>query len=355
MHDGFRPETLAIHADADVEPSPDVAPPIHLSTTFTADNPQGLVYSREAQPTRERLEAVLSALEGGEAVVFASGQAATTAALLALAPHRVAIATGGYHGTHAAIAALSRMGMEQVPLDGPLGPGDLIWVETPRNPTAEIEDIAAHARRAHQVGAKLVVDSTFATPALQRPLALGADVVMHSATKLLSGHSDALCGVLVASEPSLGEALRRARTVSGAVPGALETWLVLRGVRTLGVRIRRQTETATRLAEWLATRVPRTWHPSLPSFPRRELAARQMAGPGSILSFELASEAAARAFPRHLRLIREATSLGGVESLIDYRRRHDPEAPAGLLRLSVGLEEFEDLANDLAAALAAGG
>jgi cystathionine gamma-synthase len=351
MHEGFRPETLAIHADAEVEPGPDVAPPIHLSTTFTADNAQELVYAREAQPTRQRLEAVLSALEGGEAVVYASGQAATTAALLALAPRRVAVARGGYHGTHAAIAALARMGVQQVPLDAPVGAGDLVWVETPKNPTAELEDVAAHARRAHDAGARLAVDSTFATPILQRPLSLGADLVMHSATKLLSGHSDALCGVLVAADPALAAALRSARTVSGAVPGALETWLVLRGVRTLGVRIRRQTETATRLAAWLVGRVARVWHPSLPGFPRRELGERQMAGPGPILAFELASEAAARAFPRRLRLIREATSLGGVESLVDYRRRHDPEAAPGLLRLSVGLEEFEDLAADLEGAL----
>jgi cystathionine gamma-synthase len=264
----------------------------------------------------------------------------------------VAIARGGYHGTHAAVAALARMGVEEAPLDAPLGPGDLVWLETPFNPTATLEDIAAHARRAHEAGARLAVDSTFATPILQRPLALGADLVMHSATKLLSGHSDALCGVLVAADPALAAELRKARTIAGTVPGALETWLVLRGLRTLGVRIRRQTETATRLAAWLAPRVPRVWHPSLPGFPRRELAERQMRGPGPILSFELASEEAARAFPRRLRLIREATSLGGVESLVDHRRRHDPEAPPGLLRLSVGLEEYEDLAGDLERALA---
>ncbi|MGC3999242.1 MAG: PLP-dependent transferase [Anaeromyxobacter sp.] len=135
------------------------------------------------------------------------------------------------------------------------------------------------------------------------------------------------------------------------MPGALETWLVLRGVRTLGVRVRRQTETATRLAQWLEPRVQRVWHPSLPSHPGHALAQRQMSGPGPILSFEVASEDAARALPRRLQLVREATSLGGVESLIDWRRRHDPEAPPGLLRVSVGLEDFEDLAADLEQAL----
>lgn len=354
MRDDLRPETLAVHADGGAEPGPDVAPPIHVSTTFTADNPEGLVYARNAQPTRSRLEAVLGALEGGDAVVYASGQAATTAALLYLAPHRVALGRGGYHGTRQAVQAMRRFGVEEVPLDAGLGRGDVVWLETPRNPTAEVEDIAAHARRAHAAGAFLLVDSTLATPILQRPLALGADLVMHSATKFLSGHSDALAGALVARDGGLAAGLRAARTVSGATPGALETWLVLRGIRTLGVRVRRETETATRLASWLSARVPRVWHPSLPGHPGHALAATQMSGPGPILSFELASEEAARALPGRLRLIREATSLGGVESLVDWRRRHDSEAPPGLLRLSVGLEDPEDLIADLEQALGGG-
>jgi cystathionine gamma-synthase len=343
----LRPDTLAIHADLGLEPAPDVAPPIHVATTYAADNPEGLVYSREAQPTRLRLEAVLGALEGGIAVAYASGQAATMAALMHLAARRVAIGEGGYHGTRLAVESLRPFGVEAIPLEAPLGRGDLVWLETPRNPTAEVHDIQAHAERAHQAGASLVVDSTFATPILQRPLGLGADLVMHSATKFLSGHSDALLGVLVARDTASGEALRRARTVAGAVPGALETWLALRGLRTLPLRIRRGSETATRLAAWLAGRVPRVWHPSLPDHPGHELARRQMAGPGAILSFELSGEEAARALPRRLRLIREATSLGGVESLVDWRRRHDSHAPPGLLRVSVGLEEPEDLIADL--------
>jgi cystathionine gamma-synthase len=355
MRDDLRPETLAVHADGGVEPSADVAPPIHVTTTFEADNGEGLVYARNAQPTRSRLEAVLGALEGGEAVVYASGQAATTAALIHLAPHRVALGHGGYHGTRQAVQAMRRFGIEEVPLDAAMGRGDLVWLETPRNPTVEVEDIAAHARRAHAAGAFLLVDSTFATPILQRPLALGADLVMHSATKFISGHSDALAGVLVARDPGLAAGLLAARTVSGATPGALETWLVLRGVRTLGVRIRRETETAVRLAGWLSGRVPRVWHPSLPDHPGHALAAAQMSGPGPVLAFELPSEEAARALPGRLRLIREATSLGGVESLVDWRRRHDPAAPPGLLRLSVGLEDPEDLVADLAQALGAAG
>jgi cystathionine gamma-synthase len=352
MDEKHRPDTLAIHADAGLERDPDVAPPIHVSTTFAADNADGLVYARSEQPTRRRLEAVLGALEGGSAVAYASGQAAATAALAHLAPRRVAIEHGGYHGTHAAIEAFRRWGVEAVPLDAPLGKGDAVWLETPKNPTCEIQDIAAHAARAHGAGARVVVDGTFATPVLQQPLALGADLVMHSMTKFLSGHSDALGGVLVAGDASTADALRRERATSGAVPGALETWLVLRGVRTLGVRVRRQGETAARLAAFLEPRVARVWHPSLPSHPGHAVAARQMSGFGSILSIELGSEEAARALPRHLSVFRDATSLGGVESLLEWRKKHDPEAAPALLRVSVGLEDFEDLARDLEAGLA---
>ena len=348
------PETLALHADAGLEATADVAPPIHVSTTFDADNGEALVYARNDQPTRRRLEAVLGALDGGAAVVYASGQAAATAALLHFLPRRVAIARGGYHGTHAAVDALARLGVEKVPLDAPLSAGDLVWLETPRNPTCECFDVAAHAARARAARAWLVVDGTFATPVLQQPLALGADLVMHSTTKFLSGHSDALGGVLVARDPALAQALRQARTVSGAVPGALETWLTLRGIRTLALRVRAQSEAATRIAGWLAPRVARVWHPSRPDHPSHALAARQMRGPGPVLSIELADEAAARALPGRLRLFRDATSLGGVESLVEWRRKHDPEAPPALLRLSVGLEDPADLVADLEQALGAG-
>jgi cystathionine gamma-synthase len=182
---------------------------------------------------------------------------------------------------------------------------------------------------------------------LQRPLALGADLVYHSVTKLLAGHSDALAGVLVARDEAVAARLREERTIAGAVPGALETWLALRGLRTLGLRVRRQTETATALAAWLEPRVARVWHPSLRSHPGHALAARQMTGPGPILSIELSTEEAARALPGQLRLFQDATSLGGVESLVEWRRKHDPEAAPTLLRLSVGLEDPGDLIADL--------
>jgi cystathionine gamma-synthase len=355
MDDLLRPDTLALHADAAVEPTADIAPPIHVSTTFAADNDAALVYARNDQPTRRRLEAVLGALDGGHAVTFASGQAAATAALLHLRPRRVAIATGGYHGTHAAIDALAPFGVEKVALEADLGAGDVVWLETPKNPTCELQDIAAHVARARPAGARVVVDGTFATPVLQAPLALGADLVYHSMTKFLAGHSDALGGVLVARDPALADGLRATRTVTGGVPGALETWLVLRGVRTLGLRVRQQTATATRLAAFLEPRVARVWHPSLPSHPGHALAKRQMRGPGPILSIELGTEAAAKALPGALHLFRDATSLGGVESLVEWRRKQDPHAPPALLRLAVGIEDPEDLERDLARGLAAVG
>lgn len=347
MNQKLRPETAAIHADDRVEAAPDVAPPLHVSSTFEADNAEGLVYARFEQPTRRRLEAVLGALEGGAAVVYASGLTAVHAAVLHFRPRRVAMAPGGYFGSRAVIETFGPFGTAEVPLDAPLEPGDLVWLETPKNPTCELEDIAAHAARAHAAGAHVVVDSTFATPMLQQPLALGADVVMHSTTKFISGHSDALGGALVARSADVAAELRRARSVMGSVQGALETWLTLRGVRTLGLRVRRQAETAAHLAAWLEERVARVWHPSLRSHPSHEVALRQMRGFPPVLSFELASETAARALPKQLALFREATSLGGVESLIEWRRRHDAHAPATLLRVSVGLEDPGDLMADL--------
>lgn len=345
-------DTLAIHADADLEDGSDVAPPIHVSTTFAAsEEPGAPIYAREGTITRERLEAVLGALEGGHAITYASGQAASFAALLLLKPQRVAFVRGGYHGTRALLRAMKQVGVEMVDLDAPLREGDVLWVETPENPTCVVHDVAAHAARAHAAGATLVVDSTFATPMLQQPLALGADLVMHSMTKFLSGHSDALGGALVTKDMAVARELRAMRTTFGAVPGALEAWLVLRGLRTLGLRVRRQSETATTLAAWLAGKVPRVWHPSLPEHPGHEVAKRQMRGFGAMLAIELDREEDARTFPARLRLFRNATSLGGVESLAEWRRKHDASAPPGLVRISVGVEEPADLIADLAQAL----
>jgi cystathionine gamma-synthase len=348
----LRAATLAIHADHGVESTPDVAPPIHVATTYEAGNAEGLIYGRYGHATHARLEAVLGALEGGEAVAFATGQAATTAALSVLKPRRVVMGEGGYFGTHAAI---TRLGLTEAPLDATLGAGDLVWLETPKNPTGECADIAAYVHRAHAAGARLVVDSTLASPALQRPLALGADVVMHSTTKLVAGHSDALGGVLVARDAALAQALRSDRSVAGAVPGALEAWLTLRGVRTLALRVLHQSASATRLAAHLDGHVARVWHPSLPSHPSFEIARRQMRAPGSILALELDSEAQAVALPSKLSLFTDATSLGSVESLIEWRRKHDAHSPPTLLRVSVGVEDADDLVADLEQGLRAVG
>jgi len=345
------PATLALHADDGLEPFPDVSPPLRPATTFAADNPEGLVYARNDTATRRRLEAVLGALEGGHAVTYASGLAAVYAALRHLRPRRVAI-DRGYHGTHDVLARLAQDGLEVIGLEAAPRTGDLVWLETPKNPTCELEDIAAHARRAHAAGAQVAVDSTFATPVLQNPLALGADLVMHATTKFIAGHSDVLGGALVTASPEQAEALRAERKVLGAVPGALETWLTLRSLRTLSLRVLRQSDTATQVAAWLEGRVSRVWHPSLPSHPQHALAGEQMRGPGGVLSIELAAEAAARRLPARLRLFRNATSLGGVESLAEWRRLHDPGAPPGLVRLSIGLEAPADLIADLEQGLA---
>jgi cystathionine gamma-synthase len=348
------PATLALHADDGVEPGPDVSPPLHLATTYAADNSQGLVYGRNDNPTRRRLEAVLGALEGGHAIVYASGLAAVTAALHHYHPKRVAISCG-YHGTHAVLAQWAPLGVETVSSETKLGKGDLLWLESPKNPRCEVADIAGEVRRAHGAGAWVAVDSTFATPVLQRPLDLGADLVMHSSTKFLSGHSDALGGVLAVADEERAKRLRAERAVQGSVLGVLETWLTLRSTRTLALRVVRQSETATRLAAWLSSRVDKVWHPSLPGHPGYEIAKEQMRGPGGVLSIELKTEAQAKALPAHLRLFQDATSLGGVESLIEWRKRHDPLAPPNLLRVSVGLESADDLIGDFQAGLAAVG
>jgi cystathionine gamma-synthase len=350
MSDALKPETLALHADDGIEPGPDISPPIHTTTTYEADNAQGLVYGRNDHPTRLRLEAILGALEGGHAAVYGSGLAAVTALMHHLHPRRVAI-DGGYHGTYAVLGQWAPLGVEVVPLATDLRKGDLLWIESPKNPQCEVYDIAEAARRAHAAGAWLAVDSTFATPVLQCPLDLDADFVMHSSTKFLSGHSDALGGVLAVRDSERGAQLRRERAVQGNVLGVLETWLTLRSMRTLSIRVQRQSESATRLAGWLKAHVPKVWHPSLPGHPGFEIAKEQMRGPGGVLSIELETEAQARALPAKLKLLHDATSLGGVESLIEWRRRHDTKAPPALLRVSVGLEHPDDLIEDFRQAL----
>jgi len=344
------PSVIALHADRSVEDGPDIAPPLHLTTTYDHTEQSDLVYARKHHRTRDRLEAVLGALEGGEAACYPSGMAAIAAVLRHFRPRRVTLPGEDlYPGTREFLEAGAAAG------EWELGPGgDVVFVETPSNPRCIVTDVAVAAEEAHARGARLVVDATFATPVLLRPLDLGADVVVHSTTKFIAGHSDALGGVAATGDGDVAAALRAARSRDGAVPGVLETWLTLRGVRTLPLRVERQSASATAIAARLSRHpaVTRVWHPSLPGHPGSEAAARQMRAPGGMLSFEMATEADALAVAGRLRLFRRATSLGAVESLVEHRRRADPRVPAGLLRVSVGLESPDALIDDLERALA---
>jgi len=243
---------------------------------------------------------------------------------------------------------------------GTLAEGDVLWLETPVNPSCAVRDIAAYVAAARGAQ-RVVVDGTFAPPPLQRPLALGADFVVHATTKYFAGHSDALGGVVCTAAPEAAAALRRDRIALGSTPGSMEVWLLMRSIRTLHLRAQRQSETAARLAAWLhggtgaggaahplAGLVHAVHHASLPSSPCHEVARRQMPGGfGGCLAVELGTEDAARALPGQLRLFKDATSLGGVESLIEWRRKYDDAVSPLLLRVSIGLEDYEDLRADL--------
>lgn len=345
------PFTIALHADGAIDDGVDVAPPIRVSTTYDRSAQQAYEYRRSHHATTERLEAVMGALEGGHAVVYPSGMAAALAVLRHLRPQRVSLPADVYHGVRSLVTTEAQRGrLEIVPAEA-LAAGDLWWVETPSNPKCLLTDIAAACEEASGRGVKTVVDSTFATPVLQRPLKLGADVVLHSATKFIAGHSDAMGGVLVTPRPDAAETLRHERMEAGLVSGALDVWLTLRGVRTLPLRVERQSASAAAIAAWLHGHVPQVWHPSLPDHPGHELAQRQMRSGGGVLSFEVEDGARARQIVAALALFRTATSLGGVESLAEWRRSVNPAAPEGLVRLSVGLESPADLIADLERAL----
>jgi cystathionine gamma-synthase len=356
---GLRPETRLVHGGRPSEG------PLSVPVVLTAPY-RGIGYAREeGSPTWEALEAAVGELEGGETVAFASGMAAVGAALEHLpVGARVVGPAEAYtvtRGLLAERAAAGRIALEAVDLtdtDAVLRAVDgaaLLWVETPTNPMVGIVELDRVCDGARDAGAEVVVDATFATPLLQRPLALGADVVVHSATKYIGGHSDLLLGVATARSPERAQALRHARGVLGATPGALEAFLALRGLRTLAVRLERAQANAAALAERLAAHpaVTAVHYPGLPGDPGHERASRLMDGFGAMLAFEVDGGAeAAQAVCDRVRVLIHATSLGGVETLIERRARYPAEvAPEALLRVSVGIEHPDDLWADLERAL----
>lgn len=357
-------------------------PPIVLSSTFIGDTepqPGERVYARFSNPSWEPLEAAIAELEGAETpgLAYASGMAAVAAALSLVPVGGIAVVpTSSYNGTiglarqlHAE-GALRLREVEPTRLEETitaLDGADLVWLESPTNPLLDVLDLPALLAAAREHNVLSVVDNTFSTPLRQRPLGLGADLVVHSATKFIAGHSDVLLGLVVARDPNLRARLLQKRTLGGAIPGPFEAWLALRGLRTLAVRLDRAEQNASDIARRLHARseVSRVRYPGLPSDPGHELARRQMGGEaglgyGAIVSIEFAGTdggvARAEAFIGALRLLTPATSLGGVETLVERRRRQPSEpdvVPESLVRISVGIEHIEDLWADLAQALEA--
>jgi cystathionine gamma-synthase len=373
----MHPETLAARGiDANDPATGAIVPPIQLATTYARDADYALIgnrdYTRDKNPTYLHAERLLAGLEGGhEAMLFASGMsAATTAIRAAVKPGDHVVAPRvSYFALRAWLGQLrDRWGVHVDFVDttdlgavaAALRPTTrLVWFETPANPTWEVTDIAAVAELAHRAGAFVCVDSTVATPVHTRPLALGADLVMHAATKYLNGHSDVLAGALVAARDSeLWRAIALARREEGAVLGPMEAWLLLRGMRTLFARVERSSATALALASRLEALPGVTVrYPGLASHPHHDVAARQMTrGFGGMLSIQVGGGAArALAVAKRLQLWITATSLGGVESLVEHRASVEgptTPTPPDLLRLSVGLEHPDDLFDDLRQALA---
>jgi cystathionine gamma-synthase len=356
-------DTVAVQAGRPARvPGASVNPPIILSSTYVHD--ATVEYGRDGNAGWGALESALGALDGGRAVTFASGLAASTA-LADLVPlgGTIVLATVAYHGVRNIFEELASRGhlkARMVPPDDTAAVlaatdgADMVWVESIANPLIVVADVPAIAARAREQGAISVVDATFATPLRQRPLDLGADIVLHSATKLIGGHSDLLLGAVVCRDDGHVERLTAHRHDHGAVPGALEAYLALRGLRTLAVRLDRAEASAGELARRLARHphVARVHYPGLPDDPQRERATRVLSGGfGSMLSFEVAGTAEqTEAFLARLRLVTHATSLGGVESLIERRARYAGDASIvgpTLCRLSVGIENVEDIWADL--------
>jgi cystathionine beta-lyase/cystathionine gamma-synthase len=381
-------ETRTVHVGADPDPvTGAVVPAIQMSTTFKQDavgeTRDGYEYGRSDNPTRRALEEAIAALEeASHGVAFASGLAATQNILYLLEPgDRLVVSDDVYGGTwRLADKVWRRYGIETDAVDlcdldavataiaghGAARPARMVWIETPTNPLLKVVDISAVAGLAAASGTLTVVDSTFATPYLTRPLELGADLVLHSATKYLGGHSDVIGGLVTTRNDEIAAALRFHQNAAGAVPSPFDCWLVLRGLRTLAIRMDRACQNAAAVASWLLNRagVARVYWPGFPDHPQRELVERQMRLPGAIVSFELqADESVARRLAASTRLFTLAESLGAVESLIELpaAMTHLSVAesmlavPPGLIRLSIGIEAADDLVADLEAAFVAAG
>jgi cystathionine gamma-synthase len=374
-------ETRAIHAGQEPDPTTgSVVPPIYQTSTYKQDGVGGLrggyEYSRSANPTRTALEECLASLEGGRrGLAFASGLAAEDTLIRTLTGpgDHVVIPGDAYGGTYRLFAKVQeRWGLDFTPSGGhdvdafraALQPGrtKVIWVETPTNPLLGIVDIAAIAELAHDAGALLVVDNTFASPYLQQPLALGADVVVHSTTKYMGGHSDVIGGALVLADSELGEQVAYNQNAMGAIAGPFDSWLVMRGIRTLGVRMDRHSANAERIVEMLTAhpKVVEVFYPGLPDHQGHDIAVKQMKSFGGMVSFRVAGgEDEAIAICNRAELFTLGESLGGVESLIEHpgRMTHASvvgsplEVPGDLVRLSVGIEAVDDLLEDLHQAL----
>ena len=372
----MRPDTIAVHVGNEADSATGaVAPPIHLATTFRhgpgGERIAGYEYQREGNPTNDRLREALMALEGGgEALTFASGMAAMTTLLESL-PNgaRVLFPDDCYSGLRMlfreflpergiAVEAVDMSDLDAVRA-ACAKPTSLLWIETPSNPRMKISDIAALVEIGRAAGALAVADNTFATPLLQQPLALGADVVMHSTTKYFGGHSDVLGGALVfARNDDFARKVAHRLHVTGAVLAPFNAWLTLRGCRSLGARMAMHCANARKVAEFLAAHpaMERVNWPGLPSHPGHDIALKQMRDFGGMMSVEVrGGRDAALAMAAKLRIFANATSLGGCESLVEHRASVEgprPFSPQNLLRISVGLEDAEDLVADLAQALA---
>ncbi|MGA3121688.1 MAG: PLP-dependent aspartate aminotransferase family protein [Polyangiaceae bacterium] len=370
-------ETLCIHAGQEPDPaSGAVMLPIVLSSTFAQDGPgvhKGFDYSRAGNPTRAALEACLATLEGAQhGIAFGSGCAALTAVLLTLrSGDHVLVGDDVYGGTFRIFdQVVAQFGIESsfVDMSDPVRAFEamrpntrLVWIETPSNPLLKVLDIETLAAGARARGVPVAVDNTFATPMLQRPLDLGASIVVHSTTKYLNGHSDVVGGAVLTNDRALAERLHFVQKAAGSVPSPFDCYLVLRGLKTLAVRMKRHVETARGIAEWLAThpRVAHVHYPGLPGHVGHAIAARQMKGPGGMITFEIEGALAqAVTFLRALRIVACAESLGGVESLAEHpatmthaslppKARQALGIRDGLIRLSVGLEDAGDLRGDL--------